>query len=109
MDFSTATPYYWETSDYYLIKNPPVTGLTPVTVSNTNLARSSVSVSQVYSGVTPTLSAGTMTHDMIFSYLVYRDYLQGSWAVPPGTGLGLAVQFTDDAGDCHAAIWAEAP
>lgn len=110
VDFPTATGYFYEVSDYYFVKNPSVTGLTPVTVSNTNLASSTVSVAQVYAGVTTTLPAGTMTHDMVFSYLVYRDYLLGSWVVPPGTTLGLALHLASDAGEVSLTVmWAETP
>ena len=109
-DYPTATAYFYEVSDYYFVKNPPVTGLTPATVSNTNLASSLVSVAQVYAGVTTTLPARTMTHDMVFSYLVYRDYLLGTWVVPPGTALGLVMQLTSDAGEVTlTVVWAETP
>lgn len=109
-NFATGTPYLYEVGDYSLLKNPPVTSLSPVMVSNTNMASPSVSVSKVYAGVTANLAGTVMTHEMIFSYLVYRDYLRGSWVIPPGTALGLALQLTADGGEVTLTVtWAEIP
>ncbi len=96
-DFAMGTAYYWEAGTYSFVNNPPTTGLTPVAPSNTHLASPSPSIAQAYAGVAAGLPSGTVWRSaMVFSYLPYREDLEGSWVVPPGSALGLILQVPDD-------------